>query len=48
MIRRAFLPLAALAVLAPLHLATAQFGSHTDTVRNTACKGTDGAWRATH
>jgi surface antigen len=28
--------------------ATAQFGSHTDTVRNTACKGTDGAWRATH
>jgi len=27
MIRRAFLPLAALAVLAPLHLAAAQFGS---------------------
>ena len=27
--------------------ATAQFASHPDTVRNTACKGTDGAWRAT-
>jgi surface antigen len=27
--------------------ATAQFASHTDTVRNTACKGTDGAWRTT-
>jgi surface antigen len=27
--------------------ATAQFGSHTDKVRNTACKSTDGSWRAT-
>jgi surface antigen len=27
--------------------ATAQFGSHVDTVRNTACKGEDGAWRPT-
>ncbi len=27
--------------------ATAQFASHTDTVRNTACKGPDGSWRVT-
>jgi surface antigen len=27
--------------------ATAQFGSHTDKVVNTACKGQDGAWRPT-
>jgi len=27
--------------------ATAQFASHVDTVRNTACKSQDGAWRAT-
>ena len=27
--------------------ATAQFASHPDTVRNTACKGQDGAWRTT-
>jgi surface antigen len=27
--------------------ATAQFASHTDKVRNTACKSTDGSWRVT-
>jgi surface antigen len=27
--------------------ATAQFASHTDTVRGTACKGPDGSWRVT-
>jgi surface antigen len=27
--------------------ATAQFGSHTDTVGGSACKGPDGSWRAT-